>query len=78
MRTHFAHTSRRSLVTYKEPRNDAATCPFVREETDRSPRNMETEGGSISSSDSRIYQHAILSPRPVEQDIQQLVYRYRQ
>lgn len=41
LRTIVAHASPRSLVTYKEPRNDAARCPFVREETERAPRNIE-------------------------------------
>lgn len=34
--TQVAQDSRRLLVTYKEPRNDAAICPHVREGTNRS------------------------------------------
>lgn len=62
-----AHTFCASFkATYKEPRNDTAMCPFVREETDRSPQNIEAEGGTISNSNSRMCQHAILSSRPLE------------
>lgn len=61
MHTHVAQDSRRLLVTYKEPRNDAAICSDVREGTDRSPRNTEAEGRIISNSDSRMCERSILS-----------------
>ena len=64
MRTHVAQDSRRLLVTYKEPRKDAAICPFVREETDISPRNIEAEGGTLSNSDFRLCERTILSAGP--------------